>query len=133
MRTSLFAIVMAAASAGLASLLSGCAAQRASAPVGPPPHYAAVISEASLEAQMRPIPIERPSARSASLGPGLAATEEILERTLRSYGYEVRKEPIPWPAPTSSAGWSNILAEIPGNDSPGEVILVCAHFDAVPG
>lgn len=115
------------------SSLVGCAARQASAPVRPAPHYAAPISAVSLDAQMRPIPIERPAARSVALSAGLAATEDLLVRALESYGYEVRREPIPWPAPTSSAGWSNIIAEIRGNESPGEVILVCAHFDAVAG
>lgn len=128
-RAALVAISLCAAAPFL-----GCTnTNEASAPVRPAPAYAYPITPQTIERQMRAIPPERPAARSVAGSEGLRATEDLLVQRREAYGYAVRREPIPWPAPTSSAGWSNIIAEIPGHDAPDEVILVCAHFDAVPG
>jgi hypothetical protein len=117
------------ASVGMA--LAGCAATP-TARVGPAPAYAAPISEDSVEARMRSIPTERVATRVRAESPGLEATESMLQDTLARYGYSISLEPIPWPSAESPAGWNNIVAEVRGNAKPEEVILVTAHFDAVP-
>lgn len=130
MRTASFALIVGV------SFLTGCAgapsARVAPAPV--PPAYAAPVSAQSVEAQVRALPVERAASRTdRRLSPGLEATEAHLLDTLAHYGYSPAVEPIDWPTAAAPAGWNNIIAEIPGNETPDEVLLVCAHFDAVAG
>lgn len=131
MLTSLRKASMVALLALPAVALLGCAATP-TARVGPPPAYAAPISEDSVESRVRSLPTERVATRTRAESPGLEATEAILQDTLASYGYSISLEPIPWPNPDAPAGWNNIVAEIRGNTTPEEVILVTAHFDAAP-
>lgn len=114
-------------------VMVGCAATpRARTPLGPPP-YAAPISERSVDARLRSLPTERPATKRRADSPGLEAAEAGLMEALSSYGYSPTLEPIPWPSEAEPAGWSNIVAEIRGNEAPQEVLLVTAHYDAVPG
>jgi len=101
-------------------------------PLEAPPAYAAPISAASVGAQARSLPTTRPATRTRAESPGLVAAEALLVRTLAGYGYSPTLEPIPWPSSEQSAGWSNVIAEIRGATLPDEVLLVTAHYDAVP-
>lgn len=112
-------------------LVCGCAATP-TARVGPPPAYAAPITEDSVVSRLRSLPTTRVATRTRAESPGLEATEASLQNALASFGYSIALEPIPWPSAESPAGWNNIIAEIRGNAAPDEIILVTAHFDAVP-
>jgi len=79
----------------------------------------------------------------------LKDTEDLLITRLRRLGYTPVEQPLDWttggvarvrtddgwsvvPDPEPRT-WRNISIEIPGRESPDEVILVGAHFDSVPG
>lgn len=91
---------------------------------------------------------------------GLAATERLIAGELRGMGYSPRLQPLTWnlnrqaefEARLESGGaavqsraapettpelaaktWHNIIVEIPGGDLASEVLILGAHFDAVPG
>ena len=94
-----------------------------------------------------------PTSRTASAAPAdqhvLKDTEELLLRWLRDLGYTPVAQPLQWttggvarvrtpdgwslvPDPEPRT-WRNIYVEIPGKETPDEVLLVGAHFDSVPG
>ncbi len=117
----------------LTAVVHSACATTASAPVRRPPVYAAPISTHSVEAQILALPTERVATLARAGSPGLQAAERDLVRKLSEYGYSPTLEPIPWPEESDAAGWNNIIVEIPGNTRPDEVLLVCAHYDAVAG
>ncbi|MCB9846037.1 MAG: M28 family peptidase [Phycisphaeraceae bacterium] len=70
---------------------------------------------------------------------GLRATERLIERSLHDLGYTVHSQDIPWNHPVElpegdpdDGPWKNLWVEITGSDLPDEVVIVGAHFDAVP-
>jgi hypothetical protein len=96
-----------------------------------------------------------PEARSARLDrDGLAKTQEVLITRLKSLGYEPGLQEVKWAIPARH--WkegrpkdaarpddqseaksepvisNNIIVQIKGKTVPDEVVLVSAHFDAVP-
>ena len=90
------------------------------------------------------LPTRRAAEGNADDQVGLRATEELIERELRAIGYV----PVRWPfthdpaaqrlAPAKANSptalrWHNIIAEIPGSTLAHEVVILGAHFDAVPG
>lgn len=117
----------------LSGLVHSACATTASAPVRRPPAYAAPITSHSVEAQILALPTERVATAQRAGSPGLQAAERDLVRKLAGYDYSPRLEPIPWPDESTPAGWNNIIVDIPGNTRPDEVLLICAHFDAVAG
>lgn len=104
---------------------------------------------------------ELPASRAALGGPesiaGLDRAEAMLVEKLKALGYEPRTEPVrwtiparAWPAPgakdakpgdpaevpahrTPPRAFYNIIADLPGRDLPSEILLIGAHYDAVPG
>lgn len=87
-----------------------------------------------------------PAARSARTDPeGLTKTEAVLVERLKALGYTPELQPVTWSLPARN--WkegddkpasapvhsNNIVVEIKGRAAPDEVVLVSAHFDAVPG
>lgn len=112
------------------------------------------IDQAALLDVMRALP----EARSARMDrEGLAKAEEVLVARLRALGYEPSLQEVKWSIPARN--WkegqakeqgkdgakdgatppaapvvsNNIIVEIKGTTLPDEVVLVSAHFDAVPG
>lgn len=79
---------------------------------------------------------------------GLARTERIIADKLRAMGYEPQMELLEWttgrsvPVRTAEGWrmvpdpeprrWHNVVVEIPGRERPDEVLIIGAHFDAVP-
>jgi hypothetical protein len=124
---------LAATAFCLSAVVITACATTASAPVRRAPVYAAPVSAESVEAQILALPTERVATLERTRSPGLEAAERDLVRRLAGYGYSPRLEPIPWPDEATPAGWNNIIVEIPGNTNPDEVLIVCAHFDAVRG
>lgn len=109
-----------------------------------PPAPETLVDPDRLMATLREIPSPRAAAGSDESRENLRKTEALLEKRLRELGYEPSTQPFTWappfrpkegePAPTpESLTWHNIIVEIPGVDLPGEVLIVGAHFDAVPG
>ncbi len=117
----------------LSAVVHSACATTASAPVRRPPAYAGPITPRTIEGQILAIPTERVATLERAGSPGLQAAERDLMRRLADYGYSPTLEPIPWPDDAAPAGWNNIIVEIPGNTRPDEVLLVCAHYDAVAG
>jgi hypothetical protein len=63
-----------------------------------------------------------------------ARAEEWAAARFRDAGVAVRLEPWAWPgAPSGPATPRNVVAEIPGRDRPGEIVLLAAHLDTVAG
>ena len=58
--------------------------------------------------------------------------EEWAAARLRESGLAARLEPGEWPArPPGAASPRNAVAELPGRDRPGEIVLLAAHLDTV--
>ncbi len=63
-----------------------------------------------------------------------ARAEEWAAARLRESGLVVRLEPWEWPSrPPGTATPRNVVAELPGRDRAGEIVLLAAHLDTVPG
>ena len=58
--------------------------------------------------------------------------EELAAARFRESGLAVRLEPWEWPSrPAGAAIPRNVVAEVPGRDRPGEIVLLAAHLDTV--
>jgi len=105
------------------------------------------VDGARLMATLREIPTSRSALGDASGVEGLVKTEAWVESSLRAMGYTPTLEPIWWAVPArdwpgqkkedlaegaSPRVWNNVIVEIVGRELPGEVLIVGAHFDAVP-
>ncbi|MCC6971960.1 MAG: M20/M25/M40 family metallo-hydrolase [Phycisphaerales bacterium] len=128
--------------------------QAPSQPVSRPAAQPDTIDQAVLVDVMRALPEAR-SARTDR--EGLAKAEEVLVARLKALGYEPSFQEVKWSIPARN--WkegqakekgkdgakdgatppaapvvsNNIVVEIKGTKLPHEVVLVSAHFDAVPG
>jgi len=126
-------------------------------PVAPPeaprPTPAQAVDGARLMATLRELPTARAALGDEASRAGLVATEELLLTKLRALGYEPREQAIRWALPARGWGrddadapaaegaeppppptqWRNIWVDLPGTDLAHEVLLLGAHFDAVPG
>jgi hypothetical protein len=112
-----------------------------------------LVEEARLMATLRELPTKRAALGDEESREGLRKTEAMIQRKLVTMGYQPRMQEFKWalpakhwPVPGSEAGtdaeadaaklaehtWHNIIVEIPGKDLPGEIVLIGAHFDAVP-
>ncbi|MFN0131746.1 MAG: M28 family peptidase [Phycisphaerales bacterium] len=133
----------------LLALLSACLTLDDTAP-------AARVSEARLMATLRDLPRARSAVGDLEHQRGLVQAEALIESWLRDAGYEVTLEPLQWnlawqrkhddelgvpprwrvPETTddlASRTWHNIIVEVPGRETPTEVVVLGAHFDAVAG
>lgn len=121
------------------------------------PRPGAAVEQARLFDSLRALPTKRAVLGDIEHQQGLIETERHLVKALKDIGYEPTLEPLTWNikrqneaskdlpgaapdagAPETTPGlaantWHNIIVEIPGTESPKEVLLVGAHFDAVPG
>ena len=104
---------------------------------------AAAVSQQRIMDTLRSLPTKRAAAGNAEHRDGLRATEELLLEELRDLGYEPQTMDLKWAIPARRFGdspppegeppiWRNIIVEIPGTELPEEVLLLGAHFDAVP-
>jgi hypothetical protein len=132
-----------------ATILLGVAMQEAAKPM-PEPHEASRRAAAMVDAQrlmatVRSLPAKRAAAGDADHAAGLEATERLLTERLKDLGLSPRFHEFPWNSPARNLGrpegepdsdkvlYRNIIVDFPGADRPHEVLIVSAHFDAVPG
>lgn len=95
------------------------------------------VSEESLVTYLKALPAQRSPGGSAEHIAGLEAAQAWIASTLTDLGYEVHEHTFAWgPRPRRADNpprqWSNYWIDIRGTASPSEVIIVGAHFDAVP-
>jgi len=88
---------------------------------------------------LRALPEQRSPAPTPAHAEGLVETEHWIEVTLHDMGYEVQRQHLVVFSPPEGSriaeedrAWHNLWIEIPGSERPEEVIIVGAHFDAVP-
>jgi hypothetical protein len=120
---------------------------------------AARVEEARLIQKLKDLPTQRAALGDIAHQQGLADTEQLLIERLKAMGYHPELQPLSWniqkqkehearlaeagavqprPLPETteelaSRTWHNIIVDLPGTDLPGEVLILGAHFDAVPG
>lgn len=132
-----------------AMILLGVAMQEAAQPL-PEPHdvsrrAADMVDPERLMATVRSLPVKRAGAGDVEHAAGLAAAERLLTDQLRALGLTPRFHEFPWNSPARNLGrpegepesdqvlYRNILVDFTGTTRPHEVLIVSAHFDAVPG
>ncbi len=147
-----------AAFAPLIALGAGALGQTAGHPA-PAPTPAELVDRARLMETLGALPAKRSFFGDIEHQRGLAQTEELLAARLVALGLEPRREPIPWnlrerdrltgnggglgglaagpgaPETTDELAartWNNLIVDLPGTDLAREVLIVGAHFDAVP-
>ncbi|MBL8990353.1 MAG: M28 family peptidase [Phycisphaerae bacterium] len=100
----------------------------------PDPPGRAVDAE-RLMATVRWLPASRSAAGDERSRANLLALQTDLAARAVELGYWPTAHPVRWKRRTEATGldWRNISFEIPGRTAPQEVLIVGAHFDAVPG
>ena len=129
--------------------MQGCA----SAPAGPPE---SMVRQDRLMRSLAALPVKRAARGDVEDQKGLIATEDLIIRELRSMGYTPEVQALSWNLKSQAEAeqrvgamdrrgakettpelaahvWHNIIVEIKGQELPGEVLILSAHFDAVPG
>jgi aminopeptidase YwaD len=107
-------------------------------------HAGETVQHDRLMAALRDLPTQRAALGDAASREGLRETEKIIEARLRALGYEPRAHEFKWALPARKFGdaqdvkaqehtYRNLSVEITGKETPGEVLIIGAHFDAVPG
>jgi len=96
-----------------------------------------MVSQARLMGHLRALPEHRAPAPTPEHIRGLMQTEAWLRITLEDMGYTVHEQRIvsfepPEGVEVEDPTWHNFWVEIPGSTLPDEVVIVGAHFDAVP-
>lgn len=98
---------------------------------------------------LKSLPIKRSATGDAAHLEGLRETERLIERELTAIGYEPMLWGFTWgkgqhpldedPAEGAAAKdgevahrWHNIIAEVKGTTHPEQIVIIGAHFDAVP-
>ncbi|MBX3358677.1 MAG: M28 family peptidase [Phycisphaeraceae bacterium] len=96
----------------------------------------AMVSQERLLETIKALPVKRAGWRDDENREGLVKTEALLQDRLKALGYEPTLHEIGAfegrGEPGSSPVWHNIVVDIPGQTKPKEIIIVGAHFDAVP-
>jgi Zn-dependent M28 family amino/carboxypeptidase len=89
---------------------------------------------------IRELPAHRAVAGGEVDRAGLAATEDLLFKKLEALGLKPVRQRIHWDLAGRDPGgegkarqWHNIIVDLPGTDLANEVLILGAHFDAVPG
>jgi Zn-dependent M28 family amino/carboxypeptidase len=87
-----------------------------------------------LIAQIEALPTKRSGAGDAEHRAGLIKAQEQLTKLVTDMGFKPELTKVVWSRRTDAdkPDWRNIVFEIPGKSRPGEVLLIGAHFDAVP-
>lgn len=88
-----------------------------------------------LMATVRWLPASRAAAGDEQSRASLLALQTDLAVKAVELGYWPTAHPVRWKRRAEPTGldWRNISFEIPGRTAPQEVLVVGAHFDAVPG
>ncbi len=83
---------------------------------------------------IRALPVKRAGAGDDEHQEGLLEAQRLLFERVRGLGFEPRLHPVRWSrrSDTVRRDWANIVFEIPGTTHAREVLIVGAHFDAVP-
>jgi Zn-dependent M28 family amino/carboxypeptidase len=151
MKTTLMACVTATCLWG-----SECGHALETATTSPDP--AQRVDPARLMANLEALPTQRAALGDIAHQLGLVATEDLLIERLKAMGHEPVLHAISWnlqqqetqemereklgkprrPLPETiselaSRTWHNIIVDLPGTDFPEQVLIIGAHFDAVPG
>jgi hypothetical protein len=122
--------------------LGGCASPATDPPAAanPPASPAGrpvpeAITPERLSEIVRSLPERRAAAGDAEDQRGLLETQGLLLARVRGLGYAPEEMPVPWSrrGAAEKPAWVNIFLELPGSVAPEEVLLIGAHFDAVPG
>ncbi|MFN0010952.1 MAG: M28 family peptidase [Phycisphaerales bacterium] len=91
------------------------------------------IDESRLSATIRSLPAQRSPGPTDEHIAGLKQAEELLLAHAKRLGFEPTTQTIRWSRRDQPKHeWRNILFELTGSEKPSEVIIVAAHFDAVP-
>jgi hypothetical protein len=118
-----------------------------------------LVQQDRLMATIRELPTSRAALGDAASQEGLRKTEALLTEKLKALGYTPKVQEFKWalparnwdvkpdgespkkddakdtpdnPAPEEHT-WHNLIVDIVGKETPQEVVIVGAHFDAVPG
>ncbi len=102
------------------------------------------VGQARLMETLRSLPTARAALGDEASREGLRRTETLLTEALTALGYTPQVHQFKWALPMQPQGkgdgvaegehtYRNIIVEIPGRSKPDEVLLIGAHFDAVPG
>lgn len=113
-----------------------CAATQPPAPPVPAPPAMPPVETARLEAIVKSLPPARAGKGDAEHLDGLIRTQTLLLEQVRALGFEPNTSPVNWSIrgkPETDREWINIFFEIPGREQPKDILLIGAHFDAVPG
>lgn len=98
---------------------------------------AEAVRPESVMGALRSIPTERSVVGGDADRLGLARTEGFIEGWLRALGHDVHEQEITWPLPDRDAAGPvtgrNLWVDLRGETKPTEVLILGAHFDAVPG
>lgn len=98
----------------------------------------AAAAEAEVEgdrllAAIRMLPTKRAARGDAEHQAGLRQTERLLIDHIKAMGLEPKLDPVDFMGgDREQEPWNNIIIDLPGKTLPGEVIVISAHFDAVP-
>jgi len=105
------------------------------APPGPP----AEVSSERLMETIAALPEKRSGSGTDEHRRGLARAQEMLVHRLESLALDPALEPVEWTPPLRPdepdpfiPEWNNIVVDLPGDELPGELLIVAAHYDAVP-
>lgn len=106
-----------------------------------PPDPASLISTDRLVETILSLPEKRAALGSPEHREGLRRAESLLVDRLRELGLAPVMHAFTWgspaaeidsPADAAQITWHNITVDLPGTDLKDEVLVVGAHFDAVP-
>jgi len=91
------------------------------------------VDRARLFATVRSLPTKRAAWGDAEHKAGLRQAETLLLDQLTALGVACRLDPLDFlGGDRDDKPWNNIVIDLPGRTLPGEVLVIAAHFDAVP-
>lgn len=105
-------------------------------------HAAGPVEEVSSDRLMETIaalPTKRSGDGSDEHRRGLAEARDVLVERIEALGLEPTLQPVEWSPPAEPDNpdpfvpdWHNIIIDLPGRDLASEVLIITAHYDAVP-
>lgn len=100
----------------------------------------ASVTAERLMAHIKALPTSRAAWGDEASKKGLRDTEAQIIKKLTDLGYTPRLDPVDFLGSRSGDAdappgepWNNIFVDIQGKTRPNEVLILAAHFDAVPG